>query len=127
MNTKLGVGYIRTATINQTDSTVPLQEKAIKAHLNQLGCNKVIIFQDLGKSGLDKNRRGLKLALKTARNRHAAFFCCTDFNRISRNSEYLIRMTNFLKDIRCQLVFASEPQLTGLYLDVLSAISHFSY
>ncbi len=99
---KVGL-YIRSA--GETSSS--LQEKVLFGQLSSaehpLYLSSTRIFSDIARSGLDRQRSGLRKILYAAQNKEIDVVFVMDLSRLSRSLEGLSEIFSVLKNSECEL------------------------
>jgi DNA invertase Pin-like site-specific DNA recombinase len=106
-NEIIGIGYVRVSTKKQADEGVSLevQKRDVEKKLRDLGCTKIHMYEDEGKSGKSiEGRDDFQKAVEKALKHKAKYFCTYDTSRFARNTEEAIAVVRKLQKQNIELI-----------------------
>ena len=122
--------YVRVSKEEQARGHSPAaQEEAIEAHVRALGLgDDVVVVRDLGRSGADPDRPGLRRILREAREGDAVVVWALD--RLGRDARLLLEILDRFKERGVALYSVREGVLGEgaagqLLYSILSAVAEF--
>ncbi|MDD2578232.1 MAG: recombinase family protein [Candidatus Dojkabacteria bacterium] len=106
-NEIIGIGYTRVSTKKQADEGVSLkiQKRDVEKKLKDLGCTKIFMYEDEGKSGRSiEGRDDFQKAVEKALKDKVKYFCTYDTSRFSRNTQEAIEVVRRLQKNNIELI-----------------------